>query len=422
MNAEKQHKILQVGLIQPKRDGSKLSFVDNRPQASSQGKLIKSIQKKENLSDYSMDDMSVHLMLGGNVVQRAVGMEFQTVGGKSNVFGVSTKYAENSYVGNAEAPSPISDSNGFKITVDAKTDLEYITYKSDDREEVVRRAEAAGEAHKSISNHPGGSITIKYDNKEYPNCFFYNRFTAINRDGKQEAHPQATIGIKLIGIPDLIGCLSTDRIKTGGTKPDYAKIQKDSLSKVSYRSQYIKNVSDRCKGLITLLEQYIDVANMMFFKGYKKDEANPGNYIPKKDSAQINLTKDTMPIMARTSISYIYKSLSPTERERFLEYFSKKYPTPKETIVTFRSKSIGDHDLDRSKTITLDQYLAEIERDNNERSGTWDVDNFDGIDGGIAVELRALEREIVPDRWGEVAGAVFDAVDLINSRNIDETT
>lgn len=47
MKAEKQHKIIQSGLIQPKRDGSKLGFVDNRPQTASQTKLIKAIQKND---------------------------------------------------------------------------------------------------------------------------------------------------------------------------------------------------------------------------------------------------------------------------------------------------------------------------------------------------------------------------------------
>lgn len=74
MKAEKQHKVLQAGLIQPKQERSKLGFVDNRPQAVSQTKLIQSIQKKEyktglpdnlktgveNLSGFSMDDVRVH--------------------------------------------------------------------------------------------------------------------------------------------------------------------------------------------------------------------------------------------------------------------------------------------------------------------------------------------------------------------------
>lgn len=47
MKAEKQHRELQSGLIQPKRNGSKLSFVDNRSQAASQLKLVQSIQKRE---------------------------------------------------------------------------------------------------------------------------------------------------------------------------------------------------------------------------------------------------------------------------------------------------------------------------------------------------------------------------------------
>ena len=52
MKAEKQHKELQSGLVQSKRERSKLSFVDNRSQAASQTNLIQSIQKKENKTEF----------------------------------------------------------------------------------------------------------------------------------------------------------------------------------------------------------------------------------------------------------------------------------------------------------------------------------------------------------------------------------
>lgn len=48
MKAEKQHKEpQQADPIQSKQEKTKLSFVDNRPQAASQTKLIQSIQKKD---------------------------------------------------------------------------------------------------------------------------------------------------------------------------------------------------------------------------------------------------------------------------------------------------------------------------------------------------------------------------------------
>lgn len=59
MKAERQQKEPQkANPIQSKRERSKLSFVDNRPQASSQEILIKSIQKKENAIDlpYNSDN------------------------------------------------------------------------------------------------------------------------------------------------------------------------------------------------------------------------------------------------------------------------------------------------------------------------------------------------------------------------------
>lgn len=48
MKAERQHKEPQKAeSIQSKRERSKLSFEDNRPQAVNQTKLVQSIQKKK---------------------------------------------------------------------------------------------------------------------------------------------------------------------------------------------------------------------------------------------------------------------------------------------------------------------------------------------------------------------------------------
>lgn len=447
MKAEKQHKVLQAGLIQPKLERSKSGFVDNRPQASSQGIFIKSIQQKENLSHYSMNDVSVHLKSGGNVVQRKVGMEFQTVGGARNVFGANHINGKTDYNG-VEAGNPIDTCNGFTITRDSNTDLEYITNPSENKEEVVGWAQAAGDKHKTMKNNPNATVSVRYKNKDYNNCFFYNNATAINRDGEQKAHPQATIGIKLTGIPDLIGCMLTDSIKIGGTKPYYVENQKDSLLVVNVLSKHcINNVTEKCKGLIVLLEQYIHASENMFSSGYKSVSGTEEDYVPKSistriNTSQINLTKDTMPIMSRTSILYIYKSLSEEDQGNFISYFEGKYDVNNK-LVTFSSPRPETPILNKSiNVITLKEFIDALKQDHNpmgiskRRTGEssinysytsddisqWDKIDFDGIKDGIAVELRALEREVAPDRWGEVAGAVFDAVDLINSRNTDETT
>lgn len=516
-------------------------FVDNRPKAVSQAKLIASIQKKpnntglpdnlksgiENLSGYSLDDVKMHynsdkptqlralayaqgadihvapgqekhlpqeawhvvqqkqgrvqptmqmqgvnvndneglereagrmsieplkadreavqMKLGGDVIQRKVGMEFQTVGGERNVFGVrcTLKAANDKKVAIYEgcvAPTEIHVDDGFKITRDANTDLEYITISSDNRDEVVDRANKAGEAHVEMSTNANNTITVQYDEKPYCNCSLYKDFIAINRDGEKTAHPQATIGIMLAGIPDLIEQLSKSKI--GGTKKPYAKKQKESLKAVSEKAENIENVTAKCKGLIMLLEQYIHVANNMFSYGYAEEIAEEktktGNYKPNGPFYQISLTKDTMPIMSRTSILLIYNSLSIEEKCSFLFYFQKTYSHNLDTLVTFCSKSTKDPTLDKSvDAITLGEFLYELHHDSGhdamrmrkseenpivycDEVSIWDKSNFDGIEDGIAVELRALERNVSPDRWGEIAGKVFDAVSEINKPKKEE--
>ncbi|UBD73584.1 hypothetical protein K6V26_20925 [Parabacteroides goldsteinii] len=53
MKADKQHKVLQAGLIQPKQERSKFSFVDNRLNAIIQAKMINVIQRQINQGVYN---------------------------------------------------------------------------------------------------------------------------------------------------------------------------------------------------------------------------------------------------------------------------------------------------------------------------------------------------------------------------------
>ena len=63
MEAEKQYKESRTNLFQSKQDRSLLSFIDNRPQALTQTKLINSIQKKKNNSKQPFNT---------NIVQRKI--------------------------------------------------------------------------------------------------------------------------------------------------------------------------------------------------------------------------------------------------------------------------------------------------------------------------------------------------------------
>lgn len=82
MKAERQHKVLQAGLIQPKRDGSKLSFVDNRPQMVNQANTIDSIQAISNnnslLTSMGAEIGIKNSTIFGKTIQRTITNEDET--------------------------------------------------------------------------------------------------------------------------------------------------------------------------------------------------------------------------------------------------------------------------------------------------------------------------------------------------------
>ena len=359
-------------------------------------------------------------------VQRKVGFEFQTVGGSKNV--LKEKAGKYQSPDHAEV---LKSGSGFTIVTDG-SDLEYVIESSDNVATLTNAVKSAADIHKGIASNKDLA------GKGYTNPvvvdglygFYHNvekktkkkktirKRYFINKNGEQTAHPQCTVGVKLIKIPDLIATLSRSEI--GGTKPYYAASQKTVFTDVSRSISGLTDIKDTpgVKGFIALLEQYINTATI-------------AKSITSKTA---KLAKDRMPVMSRTSLLPLFKLLTPDEQTRVKAYFASKYTDANATLVayeatsqvtlkTFMDKLTSDEDA-LYHTYNAASDLSDYDQDELKRFGityATQIDSSvaktdaDATKKGALVEIRALERNVLPDDWEKLSRKVFNVIDHINN-------
>ncbi len=403
-----------------KKTENKSRTLDSNPNASKQ------MPVQDILQTYRSDSSGKQFIpcKESSTVQRKVGFEFQTVGGSRNVLkekpGNIGKYES---PGHAEV---LKSGSGFSIVTDG-SDLEYVIEASDDVVTLTNAVKSAADIHKGIASKKDLA------GKEYTNPVvvdglygFYhhvNRKTIkknyfINKDGEQTAHPQCTVGVKLIKLPDLIATLSRSEI--GGTKLYYAASQKTVFTDVSRSISELTDTKDTpgVKGFIALLEQYIDTATK-------------AKLITSKTA---KLAKDRMPVMSRTSLLPLFKLLSPDEQTRVKAYFTSKYTNADTTLVAYERrgqvtlKSFMDgltsnqdalyhkfnaaSDLSESDPEELKRFGIDYPTQIDSRVAKTDTD---ATQKGALVEIRALERKVSPNDWEKLSRTVFNVIHHINS-------
>lgn len=405
-----------------KKTENKSRTLDSSPNASKQ------IPVQDILQTYRSDSSGKQFIpcKESSTMQRKVGFEFQTVGGNLNVLKEEPedigKYRK---PGHAEV---LKSGSGFTIVTDG-SDLEYVIEASDNVATLTNAVKSAADIHKGIANKKDLA------GKEYTNSVvvdgrfgFYHHVNKktkkktirkryfINKDGEQTAHPQCTVGVKLIKLPDLIAALS--RSETGGTKPYYAASQKTVFTDVSHSISRLTDYTPGAKGFIALLEQYIDTATKAKLITFKTAK----------------LAKDRMPVMSRTSLLPLFKLLSPDEQTRVKAYFTSKYTDTDATLVAYETKS----------QVTLKSFMDELTRDQdalyhkfNAASDLSESDpkelrrfgigyptqidsrvaktDTDATQKGALVEIRALERNVSPNDWEKLSRTVFNVIHHINS-------
>lgn len=398
------------------------------------------------------------LLQRGPVTQRMVGFEFQTVGGAWNV---KKKDGQN-WVDPGHGDLIDTLDSKIKVTADG-TDLEFITEPVDEREDAEINSLGINVTNAFIdfeTRIPQYGST----NNEVP----YNNYL-INKLGERNAHPQATVGVKLENIIDLMEHVTNMPITTeiaGQDQPIFghstfatqnttseedrtspAGKQRDAVKKsVDIAKRYPtvhlnKKEKKQTKGLIALIEHLIKV----------NEDANSDTYSPNSNAKKdYNANaKNKMPVMPRTSLIDMYLKMENKARKKVLEYLREK---PNKIIMyqTTISKAINEG-LNRptlyrevnddgyttnalkmdlisknrewypSKVYNGIGYTETTERtsrrtDDKSTDIGYDIgtNKKDRVEGGI-FELRSLPNQIAPNQWGNVVTKVAQVIKDINA-------
>lgn len=371
------------------------------------------------------------LLQRGPVAQRMVGFEFQTVGG---VWNVKKKDGQN-WVDPGHGDL-IDTLDKIKVTADG-TDLEFITEPVDERKdtEINSLKESATNAYVDFETKitPPSNTDDKVP---------YNNYL-INKLGERNAHPQATVGVKLENIIDLMehvidmpittetdgtpqpifghSTFATQNTTNPNDKTSYAGKQRDavktSLQKTSRHIGKRTIENKKALGLITLIEHFIQVnkdANIYSGDLHKDYHTN---------------AKNKMPIMPRTALNDIYKKIGKKARKIVNNYLMgeqghdivmSEFPNNNYTINDLRTdfKSCIS-----KKKIILDQkgYHGIGDTENMVSNRTTDKSTDIGYDtpterveGGI-FELRSLPNQIAPEQWGNVVTKVAQVIKEVNA-------
>ncbi|MCM1106275.1 MAG: hypothetical protein NC355_04945 [Blautia sp.] len=226
-------------------------------------------------------------------VQRKVGLEFQTYKGKWNIKklrsgrGMAERESEVDNLlasaGRSEEPKragellvsaervTLAKRTGYEITTDGP-DLEYVTNAFDEADEIrlaamIKAAGDAGNSHrKLLTNLPDYAATKVgvnyYKVRKDGECYYMNRL------GEQTAHPQATVGVALEKIPELIhsivrarkGTLLYQDVPTAAVSRRQLREIEGGADWSLAHAQGIQE-PDKCKAFIELVEESIRAAS-----------------------------------------------------------------------------------------------------------------------------------------------------------------
>ncbi len=410
------------------------------------------------------------------VVQRAVGFEFQTVGGNWNV-AYKTNKKEHPFTRTSYHPliTPGSGNQILNESLDDITikndgsDLEFVTKPIDERD--ISAVTTLARKVSTIYNHFIGlkpSYTKPFMRNEVGTNFsslnvleFDNAF--VNKNGEATAHPQATAGVKKEKLLDFLNRASD--IQAGG-KHIHSIAKSGSLYEASYgHSTYSENVvtnnpqiqdspkarsqqkvlmdavadtaglsendySKEAKGIISFL--------MMCIHGNQEVDAKASSqrdmYAPSEKAFANYYAKNKMPVMPRTTLLDLFKVLEPLAQQQVLTYFSNHPELANEKVAyqkqgtTERRVLLSDIIRDFTAADSKDSLFGgkgfsfngigsahRLNYGSGENRTTnigYDTDNSKME--GMNVELRALPNKVPADRWGEVVEIVSHMMQEIN--------
>lgn len=249
-------------------------FSEKGKENSERARITTQRAKLGNQSMLSIKDTTCDI---SNVIQRKVGLEFQTLGGDWNINMLELKpnevqakiHSENDVdVYRKGAPRINLDAeNHCTVSIDNHKDLEYITDAFDERSQkselglAVSIAVARHKKYTSTEPMPGTHMVGKYRLISNGTDIF-----CINSEGEPTAHPQATIGIRNEKIEKFLSMLAKDQTylndqasaEKGSQKKDIGK--RNILEYVS--TMDVTHLSPQVRGWVKLVAENIHGASL----------------------------------------------------------------------------------------------------------------------------------------------------------------
>ncbi|MCH5261129.1 MAG: hypothetical protein J1F18_15385, partial [Lachnospiraceae bacterium] len=368
------------------------------------------------------------------IVQRKIGMEYQTVGGKNNVF-VKTLFTVKAHAGHGTF---LFRSNNIEVTADGP-DLEYVTPAVNTPEEALEAGRAAAGIHQQLMAYKDANLgvpglySMKAKNvEEKVDAFVYDKYKEVNQDAEQRswmyltggtfymlmnlgnsAHPQATVGIRMNKIADLLLYLGGRRAGAEnkdltGTVPlgittarlmeakGKTEAQKDSerMELLAKQKQTMRNaprkamdaiidyVSQHPEAKFTDWDSVWGLISLLF--AYHAQFLMILNH----PSAAM-IAKDAMPVMNRTSLYDAYRKLARNDRKIFLAVMRReihiKHPERwSKTTFTYQDPS-SKKPMDVDEIVLAGKFEG-MEGD----SEVWDFLKLDEWVNALAVGVDAM--------------------------------
>lgn len=384
------------------------------------------------------------------VAQCKVGMEYQaTSDGGTGV----AKYDGSDWV-RPKHGEIISEETDFTVETDFD-DIEYVLSAKDERndgevDKLVTASATAAAIHKKITDThalQAGDLDVDdfadktdyYEVKAKKSGTLYRLY----KDGRKKAHPQATVGIrldKLADFMDKVGNTSTsddgDWKKMGyGRRTDKRRTSEQKMLRetvAAVRSQigvldshYSVTMGDDAAGFLAMLVQYVRGTTDLG----KPNTQNAKNAYSLMGRTSIRAMYDTLNQSARQIIWAILTDLNFKNVRKYLfgaeltgDIVVASEKGGKKTLWDLR-KSLEEGSRDPMSTFSgissLDTDATGWEKRKTDYGISRPTDiGYDSDDTkvhGAIIEMRALGRNVEPDRWSEVAASVAAVVKAQNS-------
>ena len=364
------------------------------------------------------------------IIQRKMGFELQTVGGKNNIHWDVTKQQAKGVWTMPPEKTLVTKSSNFKVETDNNgQDLEYISNAFETTEkganELVNVAKDCAEFHKKIIESDEDTILIEGE----------NRFKLF-KDGQASAHPHLTVGLSFESLRTLYASLASEKEHWGGSSStvsyqETAKEKERNAFKIAGKK--VKSVMSDLKITDPAADAFLTIAAT--FVWFTSARLGVKGLVGQQKSS-----KDVA-VKLRTDAVSIWNSITNKEDKHKIEaLFGKTEQQDTQNLKKLLGYSGGRHSkmISAYTQLTVGEWfdgvmagkdplskhnMSEINPDRPKELEKYGMKSptDTGLSGpGQVVELRALKRRVNYTDWESYIKSVVDLVPKVEPLSTPE--